>query len=927
MKLYSITARNYRLHRDITVDFDRSRNLIGGPNETGKSTLAEAIHRGLFLRAKTGGKVQHTMRSDQAGAGHPEVSLTFEVGDQVWTVDKKFSGPSGTIRLAAVGGSVLHGEDAETKLAMLLQNTDGASTTLKQLETQWAHLWVWQGTSGDKAAVHAGQQKDRLVQRLQSDGLAAVMQSDFDQLVREKIRAAHDEIFTNTAGRAKAGSKLESAAKAVAAAAVDLGRASDFTKRLVAAVEDQTRAAGILAYAAAELPGLRDQLANILGSLARVTELRSREEREASQYQNACQAREQLVKLDDQISDLRKQAAAAKETLLPAEAKLALLADQDNAARDSSSLAEATHRKIGEEVRGAGLLNELASACIGHFEKSASCEALTSKTKDVADIRESLAAATTALAQLPVIGSKDLESLRKLDGQFRQAESALAALAAGVELISAEQPIELDGKPLAAGESRVITEVAELTLGDGTRLRIHPGGGTSLAQTRLQVTDASQKLTGMLDRLTVPSLEDAAGIVAQRQVLDSQISTIEARLEALGAKELPAALATATTDRDSSAAEVGRRRNALPVDLTVTLPDSVESARLWQTHTAGILDEAVRTENTARRDMDSRRKTYQQVARNHTSHREAIETARQTLGNLDASATALETNQGDAATRASGLVRALENETNAKDALATTQTTLTELNPEALASSQANFDRRIKIQEQNQREAETALAVAKNVLALDGSHDPMADLTNAKARLATLQEEHAREERRANAIVLLQRLFSESQSAIIEKVTQPIAERISGYLACVLGAGVRARLEFGDDGTQSLELIRPGGVSFGFDTLSGGTREQVAAAVRLAMAEILAADHGGCLPLVFDDAFAYADPERVESLQRMLDLAATRGLQVIVLTCTPRDYIALGAREIRFYPPQVTVMAATALPSAGLKDTITLESI
>ena len=74
---------------------------------------------------------------------------------------------------------------------------------------------------------------------------------------------------------------------------------------------------------------------------------------------------------------------------------------------------------------------------------------------------------------------------------------------------------------------------------------------------------------------------------------------------------------------------------------------------------------------------------------------------------------------------------------------------------------------------------------------------------------------------------------------------------------------------------------------------------RLAAAVRLAMAEILAADHDGCLPLVFDDAFAYTDPERVQFLQRMLDLAALRGLQVIVLTCTPDDYSGLGASEIR----------------------------
>jgi uncharacterized protein YhaN len=66
-----------------------------------------------------------------------------------------------------------------------------------------------------------------------------------------------------------------------------------------------------------------------------------------------------------------------------------------------------------------------------------------------------------------------------------------------------------------------------------------------------------------------------------------------------------------------------------------------------------------------------------------------------------------------------------------------------------------------------------------------------------------------------------------------------------------------------------------------------------------ALAEILATDHDGTLPILFDDAFAYTDPTRIQSLQRMLDLAATRGLQIIVLTCTPNDYSAFGASEIR----------------------------
>ena len=70
------------------------------------------------------------------------------------------------------------------------------------------------------------------------------------------------------------------------------------------------------------------------------------------------------------------------------------------------------------------------------------------------------------------------------------------------------------------------------------------------------------------------------------------------------------------------------------------------------------------------------------------------------------------------------------------------------------------------------------------------------------------------------------------------------------------------------DGFQGLELVRHQGI-FEFAGLSGGTKEQLAAAVPLAIAELL---------------------------------AATRGLQIIILSCTPSDYVTLGATEIVLQP-------------------------
>ena len=123
-------------------------------------------------------------------------------------------------------------------------------------------------------------------------------------------------------------------------------------------------------------------------------------------------------------------------------------------------------------------------------------------------------------------------------------------------------------------------------------------------------------------------------------------------------------------------------------------------------------------------------------------------------------------------------------------------------------------------------------------------------------------------------------------------------------------------MSFEDNTFKSIELVRaPQAGAMAFGALSGGTREQVAAAVRLAIAELLAAEHEGTLPVVFDDAFAYSDPERVHVLQRMLDLGATRGLQIIVLTCNPSDYAALGARQVILSPKSIQGPVSPGMPA------------
>ena len=90
MRLISVTVNNYRIHKEQTVAFHAARTVIGGPNESGKSTIIEAVHRALFLRSRTTGSVLESMQSE-FHPGHPAVTLVFESGGETCTITKQFT--------------------------------------------------------------------------------------------------------------------------------------------------------------------------------------------------------------------------------------------------------------------------------------------------------------------------------------------------------------------------------------------------------------------------------------------------------------------------------------------------------------------------------------------------------------------------------------------------------------------------------------------------------------------------------------------------------------------------------------------------------------------------------------------------------------------------------------------------------------------
>lgn len=913
MRLHSATVRNYRIHGEVSVEFDESRTLIGGPNECGKSTLIEAIHRGLFLRSRTAGEAQKGMVSNKY-PGHPEVEVTFSTGGKKYQLTKRFSGSNGTTTLTETGGKTWQGEEAESHLNALLgvEDIGGGRGITDRILQQWAHLWVWQGMSGSDPCKSTAAEQQSLLQRLQEEGGAVAMQSACDAEVAQHFAELCDAFFTQN-GNPKKGSPLQRAESALEAASAERHEAEERLQRLDRAVEEYEQAAKTIRQCEVDLERLSQELGEVSKKREEAAKLQSREQQQAAEAASAEEKHAALQQTEQTITSLRRDLQTLKTEIEPQLERCRKIQEKRQAQQQRAEEAAQASEASTEAARSARFRRDLARAWVERFDCEEKQAALEKRAEQARGIEETIASLRETRAQLPELDGEDLEDLRELNARADKARAALDAMAAGIEVVTATETIRIGEEEAPEGSDHTVTEATDLRIGNVAHLRIRPGGGDSLARAREERRTARESLARQLDELGLDSVENAARVLAQRNDLDAKIQREEDRLEDIDDGHLQDDRAAAQTALTAAQAEVERREKQVP---EARKPARREEAVTWRAEEEKAVE---RAEEAETEKSSARQQAAEALKETDAALQKAnaeVESRRNEISNKEAQLDFLVEKHGEDASRQQALKEAATAHEEAANALRQTREQLEALQPEALETDHARLQRSLEHQKQQREDGVKSRAANEALLRSDGSEDPQAELERAIAREESAQESYNRIRRKADAYRLLDDLFVEQQKALADRFTQPLAERITGYLRNLYGPSARAAVTFEDGAFQGIELIRSGHAgAISFDSLSGGTQEQVAAAVRMAVAEVLAADHGGSLPVVFDDAFANSDPERIQSVQRMLDYAATRGLQVIVLTCNPSDYAALGARQIRLSP------GATAEPASSTSTT------
>ena len=895
MRLIACQLQNVRRHRALELRFGRELTLIAGANESGKSTLVEALHKALFLRATATGRGVEELRS-RVHAGLPEVDIRFEAEAQTWRLRKRFAGASGTCQLSNGSGVALSGPEAEDQLARLLGfESPVEGRRIAQLPERWAHLWVRQGEAGLNPLGGNQERYDhhRLVEQLQQQGSQNPLESGLDRLVMEQIQLQVAALYTAT-GKVKAGSPLAEAQRRSQEAAAALALAEQQVTDLEAAME-QWRSINerLETIERQQRPALQREL-----ELQQQTQLLQAQldpllQQEKERQQLLMQQRQEQTELQQLQQQLEAgQLQQQNDTTLRQQLQI------------QSQDAQAAVQKLGQR-------QELLQRLLDLHQFNSEARQLREHQQQLRTLQQNADTLKQQLAALPEITAEQVRQLRQAEQALAQASARCEAMAAGLDVLAADQPIRLNGETLARGERRRLEAAAELEVGEGVRIQISPGGGQALPQALEQQRQCRLHLEGLQQQLNFTSSDQAETIERQRQGLDQELANLRQAAKAIPWAGLEQRLEQLEAQIETLASQPGVSE-------------------------AGDPDpEQLRREQEAQREQSS-------------EHIRSLERSQQQIHNLEQSQRSLQSSLEQLRSRGGQLEGSLQVVGERLQQLNSTQPICSDLEAQQ-HQLQAFRSELSQLQVARQRHAPgravedaaqqlQALEQEKDLLLSQrgqaqqrtqnlGASNPLAELEQRQVAWEEADAERVALEQRGQALRLLLDRFHNAQSTLASRYSEPLRAAIAPYLAALAPEPHQPLLAFDPQlGFHNLQL-RQGVEAFAFERLSGGMREQLAATVRLAMAEVLKPAYSDVLPLVFDDAFTNSDRERLGGLGRMLERGIAQGIQIVLLTCHPSDYTSLllqGSGRGPKNPPEVgggneqeSTRDAEALAEAG----------
>lgn len=893
MLIRAVEVTSYRVLRHVRVDLARGLNVIHGENDTGKSTLMNAIRDVLTRRAKVGGGTQRAMLPRDGST--PEIAIDFEQDGALYTVRKRFAAAKGTARVTArfPDGRTLDvsGDDAEAALRTALGLGPADTSARKRDDTPggiWPLLWIDQGTSNFAPQLN-DDTRLALSDRLSSISGAVLAGAGAESLFFA-ARAEYRRHFTDT------GKQATGVDATLFAAQQRLAQASAERDAFSARLRDHEATVDRHAALAREVEKLSALLPD-LDRAAAVAEKRAQETRAQGDKLLAASAEAQAASIVADLGASRLEArAAARAQLAVEEAQRAILRAKVVDAQGVVLRHDAARVELEAVERDA--VTDLASRdrayAVARADKDATAarralresEAAWTKAKEQHDALVATRARLATLSGAEATARAVAEHERAVE----RAELELEAAAASIEIRAlGGAPIEVDGSALDLANGDTATRRADapmtVCVPGVVEIRVTPGG-KDLARTRAGAEASRTALRRSLDDAGARDVAEVRARVEDKRRLEGELATKEQLLALLAPNGIDALETTRARDvallatSEAALASLGTAR-------AVATDDGAAEAQIRLEAAERARDDARATHDTARARLAEHDLARQHHEGDARVARQRAQSTEQRVDELTATIARSVAELGDDATlRESNAREATERDAKVRAAEAIAAD-LAKLAPDD-ATSTAERTRRAHegaVTELREKSAETNVLFGELRSAdLFGLHER---LGAAASRVDEEQTDVLRITERAESAKLLFETLSECRSSAQRAFVQPLQREITPLLQALFSDGEVSL----DDSFRIDKLTRTTHGIDEFDALGGGAREQLAILVRLGMASVLAGE--GTLPVLLDDAIVFSSEERFDRMTNVL-MRVARRLQIVLFTCHWERYRTLG---------------------------------
>ncbi|GEB22877.1 AAA family ATPase [Brevibacterium aurantiacum] len=877
MKFHSIHLRNYRGIADSRVEFGDGVTVVEGPNEVGKSSIHEAI---THLREDKSSSRKASVKETQpvgVDAG-PEVELHLSTGDYELKYRKRWiKQPFTELSVIKPRPEQLSSDDAHDRFLSILADTVDVDLLVA--------LDVAQGESLAQAPLA---QIKALHSALSESGVEVADHDDF----LDQVEAEYLKYFTKSGRETGEYKDINAQVPVVEAAFEELRERSRGMDDLV---DNHARAA-------ARLKTVRTQLTQALAdrdeaeqAAKAVAELKAVLD-QAVDHAKSAQRDEQIAREAlDRRTQLIADATDAQSAVTVAGKTVAGL---ESAQGDKDSDFDRFQKALEEKqsaVDDARAQAKAAAKTLAKARARAEQSDLTRRLEAIREHDEKKSRAQATIGSITVT-TKDVEKLSSLETEVRIAEHAKTSAAAQIEAKQlGTRALNIDGTELGEGNSGEFAALKDVRIMiDGVAdITVRPGA--SPVELDKALTSAKGAFEAELERLDIDSVSQARDNANVRADAEAVMAEADSTLKVLLGQDkrdkLEAALARAqqilgadgtsasTDDKAGNGAEVdGQTRDRSLSELETAVAESeatVDDAQSAVDSTRIELERTRTSRDDARVETVRAQTSLKEAETQHERLTSSLAEARKTNSDAD-----LDEEVTSAEARATNVGSQVDEARVAYEAA----------DPETLEMQLQNVRQLVGSKEAQREEVRQDVDRLSALIDDRASEGIYEKLAAAEETMESARRKQTRLGRQATAINLLRTTVLNHKEESQRKYVAPFKEQIEKLGRLVFGQGLSVEV------SEDLEIVSRtlDERTVPFESLSGGTKEQLALIGRLAVATLVDSDSGA--PVVLDDAFGFADAERLNALNVILSTVG-QSAQVILLTCQPDRFARLGGAK------------------------------